>query len=178
MEASHFGEVRKGASSTPFRSKCPPTDSRGNGQILSDIWGALASSPMPTALLITDSNWVTNDVRSALAVDNWIVDTVEDPREAAEVVTSTSPDAVIIDLQVGSMGGMAIIRSIRAEYQTSFPPKMILLLDRSADRFLAKRARADGAVLKPIDPDNLRTLLRTPIGAAVSAPLSDDSEEE
>jgi DNA-binding response OmpR family regulator len=33
---------------------------------------------------------------------------------------------------------------------------ILLLLDREADRFLAKRAALDGELVKPIDPGTLR----------------------
>jgi AmiR/NasT family two-component response regulator len=36
---------------------------------------------------------------------------------------------------------------------------LVLLLDRSADTFLAGRAGADASVLKPIDSDRLRRAL-------------------
>lgn len=111
---------------------------------------------MPKALLVTDASWVANDVRAALAVDNWEISLLDDPKLAADVVDHLRPAAIIIDMQVQSMGGMAIIRSVRGAFQDSPLPRVVLLLDRSADRFLARRALADAAVLKPIVADELR----------------------
>jgi CheY-like chemotaxis protein len=60
-------------------------------------------------------------------------------------------------MQVGSMGGMAVVRDIR---QTIEPrPRLVLLLDRSADTFIARRAGADAHVLKPIEAGRLREAL-------------------
>lgn len=78
------------------------------------------------------------------------------------------PDAVIIDMQVQSMGGMAIVRSIRANFQDSPPPRMVLLMDRSADAFLAHRAMADAAVLKPI----VASELKDDLGPIAANPVS------
>lgn len=114
---------------------------------------------MPTALLVTDAAWVANDVRAALGVGHWEISELDDPKMAAEIADHTRPDAVIVDMQVKSMGGMAIIRAIKAVFQNSAGPRTVLLLDRSADRFLAKRALADAAVLKPIVADELREAL-------------------
>jgi DNA-binding response OmpR family regulator len=111
---------------------------------------------MPSALIVADSEWVTNDVESALAVDQWELTTLADPRRAAEVVLELNPDVVIVDMQVGSMGGMAVIRALRGELQTGALPRLVLLLDRSADRFIARRALADASVLKPFSPQELR----------------------
>jgi DNA-binding response OmpR family regulator len=69
-------------------------------------------------------------------------------------------DAVIVDMQVQSMGGMAVVRDIRAAFQSGPRPRTVLLLDRSADTFLAKRAGADAWVLKPFQDSELRTALK------------------
>lgn len=114
---------------------------------------------MRKVLLVTDASWVANDVRAALAVDNWDIAELSDPKLTAEVAEHIEPEAIVIDMQVQSMGGMAIIRSVRAAFQATHPPRMVLLLDRSADRFLARRALADAAVLKPINADELRSAL-------------------
>ena len=100
---------------------------------------------MPLALVVADANWVVDDVRAALTFGDWDIESLSDPRRAAEVVKETKPDVVIVDLQVHSMGGMAIIRAIRAVHQDEPPPRTVLLLDRSADRFIARRCRAAGS---------------------------------
>lgn len=158
---------------TPCRHS-PETGSTGGGGVGGSAaqgkirkWNAISNTghvrpiidDMPTALLVTDAAWVANDVRAALAVDQWEISELDDPKMAAEIADHTRPDAVIVDMQVRSMGGMAIIRAIRAAFQESPAPRTVLLLDRSADRFLAKRARADAAVLKPIVADELREAL-------------------
>ncbi len=112
---------------------------------------------MSRLVLVADSTWVVNEVSAALAADDWEIETVTDPRSATSVVEESRPDAVITDLQVGSKGGMAVIRAIR---QLPGPrPRLILLLDRSADVFLAGRAGADAHVMKPIKSFDLRRAL-------------------
>jgi DNA-binding response OmpR family regulator len=67
----------------------------------------------------------------------------------------------VIDMQVGSMGGMAVVRRLREAIamRQIEPTRLILLLDRSADRFLAKRSGADASVLKPFTAQDLRKVL-------------------
>jgi DNA-binding response OmpR family regulator len=130
---------------------------------------------MRTALIVADSSWAVNDVRTSLAVDPWDLVVVSDPRAAADKVMESKPDVVIVDMQVGSMGGMAVIRAIRAEMQNDEVPRIVLLLDRSADRFLAKRALADASVVKPFDASQLREAM-DPILVSVTARLSDEEE--
>ena len=43
---------------------------------------------------------------------------------------------------------------------------ILLLLDREADRFLAKRADADAELVKPIDPSTLRRTIDRLVAAA------------
>ncbi|MDH3191035.1 MAG: hypothetical protein OEM39_10465, partial [Acidimicrobiia bacterium] len=71
---------------------------------------------MRRVLLVTDASWVANDVRAALAVDNWDITDLSDPKLTAEVAEHIEPEAIVIDMQVQSMGGMAIIRSVRAAF--------------------------------------------------------------
>jgi len=112
---------------------------------------------MPKLVLVADAPWVANEVKAALATDAWQVIEVADPRHATATIEATGPSVVIVDMQVASMGGMALLRDIR---QTLDPrPRLVLLLDRSADTFLARRAGADASVLKPIDSGRLRRAL-------------------
>lgn len=114
---------------------------------------------MPTALVVADGSWVTNEVRAALSVGSWQIEEINDPRTVVDRLEESRVDAVIIDLQVGSKGGMAVVRSIRQATDVTNRPRLVLLLDRSADRFLARRAGADDSVLKPFDPAELRAAL-------------------
>lgn len=114
---------------------------------------------MPKALVIADANWVVNDVLATLPQTGWQVEVLDDPSRSAEVVSETGPEAVIIDFQVRSMGGMAIVRHLRASIDPEEMPRLVLLLDREADVFLARRAGADAWVLKPFAAQMLRDAL-------------------
>lgn len=116
---------------------------------------------MPKLLLITDADWVANEVRAALGVGDWEIELLPDPALAAEKVTTAFYDAVVVDMQVAAMGGMAVIRAIRQATAGRTRPRLVLLLDRVADRFIAKRAGADAAVLKPLNAAGLRRALGT-----------------
>jgi DNA-binding response OmpR family regulator len=129
---------------------------------------------MPTVLVVADAHWVIDEVSAALSFGDWQIVTLADPRLAAATVKESLPDVVIVDLQVHSMGGMAIIRSVREVFQDSPPPRMVLLLDRSADTFIARRARADAAVVKPFTASELRSAVAPKVPAAVPAGVSEE----
>lgn len=111
---------------------------------------------MPTVLVVADAPWVTNEVRSALTSGTWQIEELADSRAVVDRLEESRVDVVIVDMQIGSKGGMAVIRAIRQATDSLDRPRTVLLLDRSADRFLAGRAGADTSVLKPINSAELR----------------------
>ena len=76
----------------------------------------------------------------------------------APAVDEHEPDLVIVDLQMGSMGGMAVCLELRLEESYGNLPHVpvLMLLDRRPDVFLAKRSGAEGWIVKPLDPIRLR----------------------
>ncbi|MFO7299548.1 MAG: response regulator [Actinomycetes bacterium] len=128
---------------------------------------------MSKLVLVADAPWVVNEVKAALAGEPWQFVEVSDPEKAVETVESSLPDAVLVDLQVGSMGGMAVTRAIRQSVEHR--PRIVMLLDRHADTFLARRAGADAAVVKPIDGFELRFALS---GEPAPADEEDAAAEE
>jgi DNA-binding response OmpR family regulator len=111
---------------------------------------------MPLALLIADTTWVVNDVRASLSRGNWRINLLDEPVGASARVEGTRPDVVIVDLQVKNMGGMAVVRDIKATIAPEKVPRLVILLDRVVDGFLAKRAGADAWVVKPFTDHDLR----------------------
>ena len=79
------------------------------------------------------------------------------PAVMAEVAESL-PDLVVVDLQMGNMGGMAVCLELRLEasYGKLDHVPVLMLLDRRPDVFLARRSGAEGWVVKPLDPIRLR----------------------
>jgi len=113
---------------------------------------------MPKILVVADTPWVTNDVHAALGLPGFEMHDHRDPRTLIEQVMQFEPDLAIIDMQVAAMGGMAMARALKeAAYRSgSGELPVIILLDRSVDAFLAKRAAADAWVAKPFTAAQLR----------------------
>jgi DNA-binding response OmpR family regulator len=111
-------------------------------------------------LLVADSVWVRNDVEAALPSSDWSIHHSE-PHVVVEAAVKHPPTAIMVDMQVGSMGGMAVIRSLREAMSMGILPTapVILLLDRAADKFIAKRAGADRFMLKPFTAQEMRKAL-------------------
>lgn len=127
---------------------------------------------MPRVLVVADTPWVVNDVKSALSLPGFELTEHDDPRNLVAAMAEHRPDVAVVDLQVGSMGGMAITRSIKNASQAGDLPEVpvVLLLDRAADGFLAKRAAAHSWLVKPFDPHQLREALDAAIGSKETTP--------
>ncbi|HEY0399595.1 MAG TPA: response regulator [Acidimicrobiia bacterium] len=122
---------------------------------------------MPTVLVASDANWVRDHVRAALCGPGFEVIDVERGRDVRKVVEERHPDLVIVDLQIANMGGMAVALDLRLEESGGRLPHVpiLILLDREADRFLARRSTADAMLVKPIDPGTLRRTVKTLLAA-------------
>lgn len=113
---------------------------------------------MTVILLATDSDRVRDDVDAALSDDSTTLYRVRAGIEVLTAIHELSPDLVILDEQIGNMGGIATCMAIRnAESVDRIPiTAVMLLLDRVHDAFLARRCDADGFVVKPLDALRLR----------------------
>ena len=113
---------------------------------------------MADVLLATDADWTFDTVAGALADDDTRISRVRSGRDLLAVTEELEPELVILDLQIGSMGGMASCLELRAESDAGrlAHQKVLMLLDRPADTFLAQQARADGWLIKPLDAFRLR----------------------
>lgn len=113
---------------------------------------------MPRVLLATDADWVHEAVDAAIAGDDIEVLRVREGAEVAPVLKATAFDLVVLDLQIGNMGGMATCMNLRLDQSVGFIGEIpvLMLLDRDADIFLAERCDADGWVVKPLDAFRLR----------------------
>lgn len=117
---------------------------------------------MSNVLIATDADWIRDDVVAALADADTEVSRVHRGDEVVEAVAALAPELVILDLQIGSMGGIATCHALRLEESAGRldPVKVLLLLDRADDRFLAATCGADGWLVKPIDAFSLQRAAR------------------
>ena len=133
-------------------------------------------------LVATDADHVLNDVAAALGGPDVSFTVCRNGRDVADVVKQRTPDLVVLDLQVGSMGGMAVTMSLRLDESSGRLPnvKVLMLLDRPADIHLAKRCAADGYLVKPLNPLSLKRLARAILNppAEPSEPVAEETAEE
>jgi len=113
---------------------------------------------VPNILLATDADWILDEVDAALSDTETTVFRVRAGIDVLQAIDQISPDLVILDEQIGNMGGIAACMAIRnAESVDRIAiTAVLLLLDREHDIFQARRCDADGYIVKPFDSLKLR----------------------
>jgi len=111
-----------------------------------------------TILVAADAKWVRDLVKMACLAPGQRVIEVTRGQDVRNAVREHEPDVTVLDMQIGNMGGIAVSIDLRLEASAGRVPDVaiLLLLDREADRFLAKRGDADAELVKPVDPATLR----------------------
>lgn len=106
---------------------------------------------MPNILLATKNDSVASELAAALDVTQTI-HRVTSGDAVLPAIRQTQPNLVILDFQIGNMGGVAACLEVRHAEQAGLlsPSVIYLLLDREVDTFLANRAGADGVLTKPV----------------------------
>jgi len=109
-------------------------------------------------LLATDADWLFDEVSAALAEPGTVVSRITEGRDVSQAVAQLEPDLVLLDLQIGTKGGVASCIDLRHDIamERAKPTKILMLLDRDADRWIARQADADGWLIKPLDAFRLR----------------------
>ncbi len=118
---------------------------------------------MAYVVIVSDARTVLDEIRSVLDDGvNEIVELFTGP-DVRTTVASDAPDLVIADCQIQNMGGIAICHDLKLEESGGRIPHVpvLLLLDRRADVFLARRCGAEGYLVKPLDPLRLRKAIDT-----------------
>ena len=133
-------------------------------------------------LVATDADYVLDDITAALGGPDVSFTVCRNGRDVSGVVKQRTPDLVVLDLQIGSMGGMAVTMALRLDESAGALPhvKVLMLLDRQADIHLAKRCAADGYLVKPLNPLRLKLAARAILAPSAEPPepAADETPEE
>lgn len=113
-------------------------------------------------LVVSDLSTLRHELRTSLESPDLVVEEAANGRAVLDRVKQGDIDLVILDMQIGAMGGMAITMDLRHEesYGAAEPVAVLQLLDRRADVFLARRSGAEGFLVKPLDALRLRQAVR------------------
>ncbi|HEX4163319.1 MAG TPA: response regulator [Acidimicrobiales bacterium] len=116
------------------------------------------SREVQTILVASDLATLRREIEAVISGPDVQVRSVTSGPEVVSFVAEESPDLVIVDMQMGNMGGMAVTLELRLQesYDAIDHIPVLMLLDRRPDVFLARRSGAEGWLVKPLDPLRLR----------------------
>ena len=122
--------------------------------------------------MVSDSPNVREEVIASLPDAGITVRELNHGADVLPAVLEKTPDLIILDQQIGRMGGMATCLDLHLEHGAGRLPHVpiLQLLDRRADVFLARRSDAEGWLVKPLDPMRL--------GRAIKALLAGGTYED
>ena len=129
---------------------------------------------MPTILVASDAPFVRREIVAVTeGPDTEVLEVASGPA-TIEAVADEAPDLVIVDMQMGNMGGMAVCLELHLQESYGSLPHVpvLMMLDRRPDVFLARRSGAEGWLVKPLDPLRLRRATRALLAGGTYA---DDS---
>jgi len=138
--------------------KPAPRPVRGNPRARRiTAWGGpprgLPSEIVTEILIASDSRSLIDELTSVLGEPDTTIRSVDNGAMVRDAVGDLEPDLVVLDLQIGNMGGMAVALDLAMEAEAGRLPEVpvLLLLDRSADIFLARHSNVEGWLVKPLD---------------------------
>lgn len=114
---------------------------------------------MSTIIVASDAAVVRREILSVLdGGGRELIEATSGPEVLSLARELDEVDLVIADLQMSAMGAIAVCLELRLEasYDALDQIPFLMLLDRRPDVFQAKRAGADGWIVKPLDAIRIR----------------------
>ena len=114
-----------------------------------------------SVLIIEDEKSICDFISKILITNNYKVTSAPTGKEGLEVLTSSMPDLILLDLGLPDMDGIEIIRSTRK--WSSIPIIVISARTQEKEKVLALDAGADDYITKPFGTEELLARIRTAI---------------
>jgi two-component system response regulator MprA len=120
-------------------------------------------------LVVDDEPAVRSSLERALRLNGYEVELAADGREGLEKLAASSADAVVLDVLMPTMDGLAMCRWLRASGDRT-PVLMLTARDGVSDRVAGLDAGADDYLVKPFALEELQARLRALLRRATRSP--------
>ncbi|TDC46624.1 response regulator transcription factor [Jiangella ureilytica] len=125
-------------------------------------------------LVVDDDPGVRESLRRSLAFNGYQVELAADGEQALRAISDDAPDAVVLDIMMPRLDGLATCRALRAA-GSDLPILMLTARDEVSDRVSGLDAGADDYLPKPFALEELLARLRALLRRA--APAADPAAE-
>lgn len=115
-----------------------------------------------TVLVVDDSVTMVLSLKTTLTLNGFQVETASNGQEAlGKLQAGLRPGLILTDINMPVMGGMELIRSVRAMPGLKFVPILTLTTESDAGkRSAGKVAGATGWLVKPVSGNDLVAVMR------------------
>jgi DNA-binding response OmpR family regulator len=119
-----------------------------------------------TVLVVEDDGNIRELICEALRGDRFAIVEAADGADAVKVARDRRPDAIVLDLGLPVLDGVAVADQIRDMYDQSIPVVVVTAGGRAGD---ISRVRPTATFIKPFDVDDLVAMVRRVIAPPSSA---------
>ena len=109
-------------------------------------------------LIVDDAQQVRRVLRTALSAEGYTIFEAATGEEALESIRTSTPDAILLDVNMPGIGGLEACREIRRTLDV--PILMLTVRNAERDKVLALDAGADDYVVKPFGMQELLASIR------------------
>lgn len=120
-----------------------------------------------TIFVVDDSATMLMSVKASLEMGGYHVETANDGIHALDRLNTLKPDLIITDINMPRMGGMELIKALRAMSNFRFTPILTLTTESEASkRDQAKHLGATGWLVKPVGANDLIRIIKQVVPGA------------
>ncbi len=152
--------ARTGLPPLPSVSAVVPVDTSGAPALRGGSRDTRAADGRALRVLVVDDETVLTELLTmALRYEGWEVGAAGTGTAALRMVEEFQPDAVVLDIMLPDMDGLAVLRSMRT-VRPDIPVLFLTAKDAVEDRVLGLTAGGDDYVTKPFSIEELAARLR------------------
>jgi DNA-binding response OmpR family regulator len=134
----------------------------------------------PKILITDDERNIRLMFRTTLAQEGYVVGEASNGQEALDEIELSSPDVVILDLNMPVLDGMAVLEHLRSKNGLTRKPKVIVLTAYGSIPAAVKAIRLGAVdfIEKPVTPDELRETIKGVLAEASREPRPQPTERD
>lgn len=122
-------------------------------------------------LIVDDEKALVKGLRYTLEKEGYSVLAAYDGQEALDILRSSKPDMILLDLMLPKVDGLAVCRRIRQQGNKT-PIIMLTAKGEDVDKIIGLELGADDYVAKPFNPRELVARIRAVLRRAADNPPS------